>query len=112
MGLTEMRRNLFFFLSTALLLLGLSACSGTPDPELANRCSNGIDAAYSELDWAKSEGQGAKGDWAKAASLLAGARIDRAFDEYINCLDKIEQARVYIKKSQSQPNVSSSATTQ
>ena len=78
-----------------------AGCSGaTKDLELARQCSDGLDTAYKELDFAKAKGFGGTVDWTKAASLLSAASVQKEFAKYPNCVDKVRRARYYIEKSQ------------
>ena len=88
-----------------VLIIGIVAvaagCSGAPkDLELARQCSDGLDTAYKELDFAKAKGFGGTVDWTKAASLLSAASVQKEFAKYPNCVDKVRRARYYIEKSQ------------
>ncbi len=88
-----------------VLLIGLggllAACSGPPkNIEAADQCSNGLDTAYDELDYAKAKGFSGTVDWTKAASLLSAASIQKEFGKYPNCIDKVQRARYYIEESQ------------
>ena len=87
------------------VIIGVAAvaasCSGAPkDLELARQCSDGLDTAYKELDFAKAKGFGGTVDWTKAASLLSAASVQKEFAKYPNCVDKVRRARYYIEKSQ------------
>jgi len=78
-----------------------ASCSGAPkDLELARQCSDGLDTAYKELDFAQAKGFGGTVDWTKAASLLSAASVQKEFAKYPNCVDKVRRARYYIEKSQ------------
>ena len=83
------------------ILTALTACAGSPnDVELARQCENGLKSAYQELDFAKANGFGGTVDWSKAAGLLSAASIQNEFGKYPNCVNKVQRARHYIKKSQ------------
>jgi len=83
-------------------MLGLlGACASAPQPGLAQRCTAGIESTANQLNATKAKDGDAKGDRARATSLVASARIDRAFDEYADCLEKVEQAQAYLRMNQS-----------
>lgn len=77
----------------------IAACAGNPGGVSAQHCSSGLDSAYRELDLAKAEGFGGTVDWAKAASLLAAAKVQYEFEHYPNCVEKVDRAKVYIRRS-------------
>lgn len=82
----------------AAILLG--ACPGPPrDIELAEQCEKGLETAYEELDFAEAQGFGGTFDWTKAASLLSAASIQKEFNKFPNCVDKVHRARYYIEQS-------------
>lgn len=87
---------------TAALVLSpllVMACTGMPGGPLAEECSNGLSTAYSELNSAKAEGLDGTVDWTKAAGLLTAAKVQYEFEHYPNCIDKVNRARVYIKRA-------------
>lgn len=88
-------------LGGALAALLTAACTGKLDTAAARQCSNDLAVAYKELDIAEAEGFSGTVDWAKAASLLAAARVQHEFEHYPNCIEKVQRARVYIKRSKS-----------
>ena len=65
----------------------------------AAQCESGLKAAYRELDFAKAKGLEGTAEYAKAATLLTGAKIQQGFGKYPNCIDKVRRARAYIAKS-------------
>lgn len=85
-----------------LLLISIlvaSGCAGNPNSGIANQCRSGLSTAYKELDLAKVEGFGGTVDYTKAASLLGAAKIQEEFGKYPNCVNKVQRARQYIKRS-------------
>ncbi len=80
-------------LSTILLVSG---CSGRVGGDVARQCSEGLDAAYAELDKAKVDGFGEAVEVTKAASLLAAADVQKQFEKFPNCVDKVRRARAYL----------------
>ena len=79
----------------------IAACPGPPrNIEVAEQCDQGLDVAYQELDFAKSEGFSGTVAWTKAASLLSAASVQKEFGKYPNCVDKVHRARYYIEQSQ------------
>ena len=80
--------------------IGLAACSGQPSrPDLARQCEQGLAQANKELDFAKADGFSGTVEWAKAASLLSAAAIQKQFEKYPNCIEKVDRARYYIRAS-------------
>jgi len=95
-------KSTFCWIKVALpAIFMLAACAGNPGGATAQRCSSGLDSAYRELDLAKAEGFGGTVDWAKAASLLAAAKVQYEFEHYPNCVEKVDRARTYIRQSKS-----------
>lgn len=82
------------------IIVTISGCAGNPMSSLAQQCDAGLAAAHKELDYAKTKGFSGTVDYAKAASLLGAAKIQSEFEKYPNCIDKVNRARAYIKKSQ------------
>lgn len=79
----------------------LGACSGQPNrPDLARQCEQGLQQANRDLDLAKANGFSGTVEWAKAASLLSAAAIQKQFEKYPNCVEKVKKARYYIRESQ------------
>lgn len=81
-------------------IVTISGCAGNPMSSLAQQCDAGLIAAHKELDYAKTKGFSGTVDYTKAASLLGAAKIQSEFGKYPNCIDKVNRARAYIKKSQ------------
>jgi len=86
-----------FLLITAAFCLGLGACGSKPRMSQAERCSNGLDRAFAELDGAKASGFSGTVSWVKAASLLSAAKVQQQFEKYPNCINKVNRAREYIR---------------
>lgn len=83
-----------------LATFGLTACSGAPTrPDLARQCEQGLEQANKELDFAKTKGFSGTVEWAKAASLLSAAAVQKQFEKYPNCIEKVKRARYYIRQS-------------
>lgn len=87
-----------------ILVLTMSACASTAQnsPEtnkLASSCDKGLDAAYKELDFAKTSGFSGSWEYTKAASLLGTAKVQSGFGAYEGCIEKVKTARAYIKES-------------
>ena len=83
-----------------LSLLILSACAGNPDSPIALTCERGLKVAYQEIDIANAKGFSGTVEYTKAASLLGAAKVQYEFGKYPDCIDKVERARAYIRKSQ------------
>jgi hypothetical protein len=92
-----MKRGLVVSIVIAWLLAG---CSGRPQADLAAECDRGLDAGFAELERAKTRGLDGTVDWSKAAALLSAAKIQRQFEKYPNCIEKVERARYYLKEAQ------------
>lgn len=90
----------YTILVLSALVVTIAGCAGNPNSSIANQCENGLSTAYEELDYAKSNGFGGTVEYTKAASLLGAAKIQSEFGKYPNCIDKVNRARAYIKKSQ------------
>jgi hypothetical protein len=94
-----MKRTLH--LLAACLVLALPAAAGAvPNEDLASQCADGLEKANAELDFARAKGFSGTVNFAKAATLLTGAKIQEQFEKYPNCIDKVDRARAYIRMSQ------------
>ena len=93
---------------TGILATALTGCASAPtntaDPDykLSRQCDKGLDVAYEELSFSKSNGFGGSWEYTKAASLLSAASVQSNFGGYEGCIEKVDSARVYIKESQKQ----------
>ena len=85
---------------TLLIPVVLLGCAGNPLSSQAQRCERGLAGAYKELDFAKTQGFDGTVEYSKASALLGAAKIQYEFGKYPNCIDKVQRARAYIKKSQ------------
>ena len=85
---------------SALVATTVIGCAGNPNSSLARQCDNGLSTAYAELDYAKTKGFSGTVEYTKAASLLGAAKVQSEFGKYPNCIDKVNRARDFIKKSQ------------
>ena len=86
---------------TLIMFISLAAgCAGNPNSSIALQCKDGLRIAYEELDFAKAKGFSGTAEYTKAASLLGAASIQKEFEKYPNCIDKVGRARAYIKASQ------------
>ncbi len=95
------KRSLGSLTVTLALASLLTACAGQPDrPNLARQCEAGLSQAGKELDLAKAKGFSGTVEWAKAASLLSAAAVQKQFEKYPNCVEKVKKARYYIRESQ------------
>ncbi len=83
----------------ALMILLLAACSqDRGDVGLGGQCSAGLEAGYRELNQAEADGFSGALTWSKAASLLGAAKIQEQFEEYQNCVLKVQKARRYLRE--------------
>lgn len=83
----------------AVLAVAMSGCASNPNSSLAGECESGLTVAYKELNFSKSKGFSGSVEYTKAAGLLTAAKIQSEFGKYPNCIDKVNRARAYIKKS-------------
>jgi hypothetical protein len=89
-------------LIVAVLTLFLAvpgAYAGDAGRSLASECENGLKLANKELDFAKAKGFGGTVEFSKAATLLAGAKIQSEFHKWPNCVDKVRRARRFLARS-------------
>jgi len=61
---------------------------------------NWIKKANEELDFSKAGRFSGTLEYTKAATLLTGAVIQYKFGKYLNCINKVERVRKFIKYSQ------------
>ena len=92
-------RSITFYLAITIALALITGCASNPNSSLADQCYNGLNAAYSELDYARTNGLDETLEYTKAASLLGAAKIQYEFGKYPNCIDKVNRARAYIARS-------------
>jgi len=86
---------------TLIIFISLAVgCASNPNSSIALQCKDGLRIAYEELDFAKAKGFSGTAEYTKAASLLGAASIQKEFEKYPNCIDKVGRARAYIKASQ------------
>ncbi len=90
----------FAALAVMAVSLLVISCSGRIATEEGHQCSEGLRLAYEELDLAKVKGFSGTVAWSKAASLLSAASVQKEFEKFPNCLEKVTRARAYIKESQ------------
>lgn len=74
----------------------LAACSTRISGDLAQECSQGLSQAEAEMQRAKADGLGDAVSLSKAAALITAAAIQKQFEKYPNCIDKVQRARAYI----------------
>lgn len=79
----------------------LTGCAGQPQAGRNDlSCKQGIEYAYDELSFARSQGFSGSVAWSKAASLLGTAKVLEQVENYEQCLENVEKARFYIRQSQ------------
>ncbi|MGB0466349.1 MAG: hypothetical protein ACPGF7_02305 [Pontibacterium sp.] len=84
-----------------LVVVFLSGCAGQPETGRSDvACRNGIEKAYDELSFARSQGFSGSVAWGKAAGLLSAAKVVEQVENYAQCLQNVEKARFYIRQSQ------------
>ena len=96
----DFKRISILALVFSAIVIVVAGCAGNPNSSLAKQCDNGLTMAYKELDYANTKGFGGTVEYTKAASLLGAAKIQSEFGKYPNCIEKVNRARAYIKKSQ------------
>jgi len=92
-------KSMTFHLAVTTVAVLAAGCASNPGSSQAEQCHSGINAAYSELDYAKTAGLDGTMEYTKAASLLGAAKIQYEFGKYPNCIDKVNRARAFIKRS-------------
>lgn len=92
-------KSITFHIAITAVVAVATGCAGNPNSSLADQCHDGLSAAYSELDYAKTSGLDGTVEYTKAASLLGAAKIQYEFGKYPNCLDKVNRARAFITRS-------------
>jgi hypothetical protein len=81
-----------------LMIFILAGCAqDRGDVGRGPQCAAGLDAGYRELNQAEANGLSGTVAWSKAASLLAAAKVQQQFEEYGNCVDKVNKARAYLR---------------
>jgi hypothetical protein len=85
------------WITVPLIALALAGCAGKT--AYRESCATQLDAAWKELDLAKSEGFAGAVSYAKALSLLTGAKTQQQLEGYDSCTAKAEKARFYIRES-------------
>ncbi|WP_036230997.1 hypothetical protein [Marinobacterium jannaschii] len=79
----------------------LAGCAGKPNQGRVDlACHSGIEAAYDELSFARSQGFSGSVAWTKASTLLGSAKVMEQVENYDGCLANVEKARFYIRQSQ------------
>lgn len=86
--------------SGILLTMLLAGCAGQQQGRLDLACRQGIETAYDELSFARSQGFSGSVAWSKATSLLGAAKVVEQVENYQQCVDNVEKARFYIRQSQ------------
>ena len=94
-------KSITIHLAVTIVVALVAGCAGNPNSSLADQCDNGLNTAYSELDYARSVGLDGTIEYTKAASLLGAAKIQYEFGKYPNCIDKVNRARAFIARSKS-----------
>jgi hypothetical protein len=87
-------------LALILPLMLLTACSGKVGTREAAECDAGLRIANKEMEDAKINGFGGALEITKAAGLLSAAVVQKTFEKYPNCIDKVQRARAFIREAQ------------
>ncbi len=85
--------------AAGMLILVASGCSGGNNIKQEMACADGLEIANRELELAKAGNLSDTVALTKAASLLTAAAIQKQFEKYPNCIDKVKRARHYIKRA-------------
>ena len=75
----------------------LAACAEPGERAYGPECRSGLRSANATLSTAKADGLAASAHWAKAASLLGAARVQKEFGEYQNCVIKVREAQAELR---------------
>ncbi len=75
----------------------LTSCAATQVGRQS--CASQLEAAWKELDIAKSEGFAGTVSYSKAVGLLSAAKFQQTIERYDSCINKASRARTYIKES-------------
>lgn len=73
-----------------------AGCSAQIASDIAQQCSEELNAADAELNKAQADGLGGAVSVTKAAGLIAAAAVQKQFEKYEGCLDKARRARAFI----------------
>jgi hypothetical protein len=92
----KLHKTLLAILSVTSII-SLSACAGKT--QFRNACASEVDAAWSELSIAKTEGFSGTVSYTKALSLITAARTMQAVENFDNCYNNAKDARFYIRES-------------
>lgn len=92
----KLQKNSMIIL-VSLGIFSLSACAGKT--QYRNACASEVDAAWSELSIAKTEGFAGTLSYTKALSLITAARTMQAVENFDNCYNNAKDARFYIRES-------------
>jgi len=96
------KRNQMLIAGT-VFAIALTGCAGKPGQGRADlACQAGIETAYDELSFARSQGFSGSVSWTKASTLLGAAKVMEQVENYSGCLGNVEKARFYIRQSQGQ----------
>ncbi|TWI53536.1 hypothetical protein IQ22_02754 [Pseudomonas duriflava] len=89
-----MKRWLLMMPVAAIVLTG---CAG----KTVNRdnCAAQVNAAWKELDIAKTEGFAGTVSYSKALGLISTAKTQQQIEAYNGCVENAEKARFYIRES-------------
>jgi hypothetical protein len=91
-----MKTKTMLFVTSAMMLAG---CTGMATQDKRVLCDDSVDAAWSELDIAKTRGFAGSVSYSKALSLLTMAKSQQAVESFDNCIRNAEKARYYIRQS-------------
>lgn len=92
-----MRLSKIVGLGLVLSAVLLTGCAGKTYDRSA--CSNQIDAAWKELNFAEAEGFAGTVSYSKALALLTAAKTQQQFERFASCKQKAKRARFYIAES-------------
>lgn len=90
-------RKLLSFNLCLLTITALTACAGKT--QFRSACDKEIEAAWSELSIAKTDGFSGTISYTKAFSLITAARTMQTVENFDSCYNNAKDARFYIRQS-------------
>ena len=85
------------FISIIILTIFFTGCAGKQ--VYRSTCASELDAAWKELDIAKSKGFSGSVSYSKAVGLISLARTMQIVENFDNCIKHAKDARYYISQS-------------
>ncbi|BFM11006.1 lipoprotein [Simiduia litorea] len=85
------------YVLSVLLMFLLAACAGKQS--FRDSCAANVNAAWDELDIAKTEGFSGSVSYSKALGLISLAKSMQTVENFDNCVKHAKDARFYIAES-------------